>query len=124
MILEKYTTLRAFVVLHQVNISLSVESLFFVKKRQGLSPLPFSCHVAQGCSCVIAEQIDDVGLSPTSTPEKSTSIPYTHPRMAATMESMAEITIEINFFLLIVCLLYVYLPRTRQHPCGQRNSII
>ena len=123
MILEKYTTLRAFVVLHQVNISLSVESLFFVKKRQGLSPLPFSCHVAQGCSCVIAEQLTEV-VSPTSTPEKSTSIPYMHPSTAAMIDRRAEITIEINFFLLIVCLLYVYLPRTRQHPCGQRNSII
>jgi hypothetical protein len=30
------------------------------------------------------------------------------------MDSMAEIKIEIIFFLLIVCLLYVYLPRTRQ----------
>ena len=93
-------------------------------KKQRVNARCFSSHETQGCSCVSAEQIDDVGLSPTSTPEKSTSIPYTQPSTAATTESMAEITIEINFFLLIVCLLYVYLPRTRQHWCGYDDGII
>ena len=44
-------------------------------------------------------------------------MPYTQPRIVAMMVRMAEITIDVNFFLLIVCLLYVYLPRTRQL-CG------
>ena len=76
------------------------------------------CHKIQGCSCVFMTQMTAVLSSATSIPEKSTSIPYTQPRTAATMVKMAEMMIEISFFLLIVCLLYDYLPRTRQHCCG------